>query len=144
MRFSTKTRYGLRAMIDLAIHYKGKPVLVREIAARQKISDKYLEHIMLSLKKSGLVESISGARGGYMLTKNLARIKALDIVEVLEGSLSPVPCTGRGATCGRETICSARELWLKVKESVQDVLASVTLKDLADDRGKKRGMFYQI
>jgi len=144
MRFSTKTRYGLRAMIDLAIHYKGKPVLIREIAERQKVSDKYLEQIMLSLKKAGLVESVSGARGGYMLTKNPADIKALTIVEILEGSLSPAPCVDHGGICERENTCTARELWLKVKKSVKDVLNSASLKDLTEDKQKKKGMFYQI
>ena len=144
MRFSTKTRYGLRAMIDLAIHYKGKPILIREIAERQKISGKYLEQIMLSLKKAGLVESISGAKGGYLLTKNPSEIKALHIVEVLEGSLSPVPCVDHGGICERENNCTGRELWLKVKKSVKDVLNSVSLKDLAENKPKKKGMFYQI
>ncbi len=144
MRFSTKTRYGLRAMIDLAIHYKGKPVLIREIAERQKISDKYLEQIMLSLKKAGLVESISGARGGYMLTKNPADIKALAIVEILEGSLAPVPCVDHGGICKRESACTARELWLRVKKSVNDTLNSFSLKDLTENRQGKKGMFYQI
>lgn len=144
MRFSTKTRYGLRAMIDLAIHYKGTPVLIREIAERQKVSGKYLEQIMLSLKKAGLVESIAGAKGGYMLTKKPSEIKALHIVEVLEGSLSPVPCADHGEICKEKDSCPARGLWLKVKKSVKDVLNSVSLKDLAEDKPKKKGMFYQI
>ncbi|MBN1444878.1 MAG: Rrf2 family transcriptional regulator [Candidatus Omnitrophica bacterium] len=144
MRFSTKTRYGLRAMIDLAIHYKDKPVLVREIAERQKISGKYLEQIMLSLKKAGLVESIAGARGGYMLTKKPSEIKALHIVEVLEGALSPVPCADHGEICEEENTCPARELWIKVKKSVKDALNSVSLKDLSENKPKKKGVFYQI
>ncbi len=131
-------------MIDLAINYKDKPVLIREIAERQKISDKYLEQIMLSLKKAGLVESIAGAKGGYMLTKKTCDIKALDIVEVLEGSLSPVPCTEHGGICERENNCAGRDLWLKVKKSIKDVLNSVSLKDLTENKQKKKGMFYQI
>jgi Rrf2 family protein len=131
-------------MIDLAIHYKGEPVLLREIAERQKFSGKYLEQIMLSLKKAGLVESISGAKGGYMLTKKPSEIKALHIVEVLEGSLSPVPCADHGEICKEEAACPARELWLKVKTCVKDVLNSVSLKDLAENKPKKKGAFYQI
>lgn len=73
MKVSTKTRYGLRAMIELAESYKGEPVKVEEIAKRQNISEKYLEHIMLQLKKAGLIESIPGAKGGFILTKNQRR-----------------------------------------------------------------------
>jgi Rrf2 family transcriptional regulator, cysteine metabolism repressor len=137
MKVTTKTRYGLRAMVDLAKHYKGKPVLVREIAKRQKISNNYLEQIMLSLKKAGLVESISGARGGYILIKRPAEIKIFNIVKVLEGSISPVPCIDHREICKQEDDCSARSLWLKVKKSIKDVLTSITLKDLTEEKRRK-------
>ncbi len=136
MRVSTKTRYGLRAMVDLAIHYRGRPVLIREIAKRQKISTNYLEQIMLSLKKAGIVESISGARGGYILIKRPSEIKVFNIVKVLEGSISPVPCIDH-KICEREDVCLARNLWLKVKKSIKDVLVSITLKDLTEEKGRK-------
>lgn len=144
MKLSTKTRYGLRAMVDLAVHYKNKPVLIREIAKRQKISENYLEQIMLSLKKAGLVESISGAKGGYILTKKPADINTFSVAEVLEGSFSPVPCIDHKGLCEREKNCSTRDLWLKVQKSIKDVLNSTTLKDLIEKKAEKKADIYQI
>jgi len=144
MKLSTKTRYGVRAMVDLAAHYRNKPVLIREIAERQKISVNYLEQIMLSLRKAGLVESISGAKGGYILTKKPENIKVTGIVEVLEGSFSPVPCIDHSNLCGREKNCPARNLWLKVQRSIRNVLDSTSLKDLLDNTVEKKADIYQI
>jgi len=143
MKISTRTRYGLRAMADLAIHYKEKPVLVKDIARRQNISDKYLEHIMLALKKAGLVESISGARGGYLLTRELSSINALEIVNALEGSLSPVPCIDHKDICKRSGTCKVRNLWARIRKSMEEILSSTTLEDLSENK-KEKEFFYHI
>jgi len=132
MKFSTRTRYGVRALLDLAYHFKGKPVLVKEIAKRQKISEKYLEHIMLELKRAGFVQSISGAKGGYILAKDPAEIKLSELVEVLEGTLAPVMCVDHKSLCAEGDKCSVREVWLKVKEGIKKVLDSFTLNDLVE------------
>lgn len=144
MKISTRTRYGVRAMADLAMHYKGKPILVREIAKRQEVSDKYLEHIMLALKKAGLVVSMSGAKGGYLLMKDPADVTILDIVQVLEGSLAPVPCIDHKDICARSSSCKVMCLWSQVKEAINKVLGSVTLKDLASGDGDEGELFNQI
>lgn len=143
MRISTRTRYGLRAMADLAAHYKDRPVLIKEIAGRQKISAKYLEHIMLALKKAGLVESISGAKGGYFITKKPSSITAFDIVKALEGSLALVPCIDHKEICDRSSHCSVRSLWIETKKAMADILTRTTLKDLAENKAG-REFFYHI
>jgi Rrf2 family transcriptional regulator, cysteine metabolism repressor len=143
MKISTRTRYGLRAMADLAINYKEKPVLVKDIAKRQNISDKYLEHIMLALKKAGLVESISGARGGYLLTRDISSINALEIVNALEGSLAPVPCINHKDICKRSETCKVRTLWGRVRKSMEEILSSTTLEDLSENK-KQKEFFYHI
>ncbi len=137
MKVSTRTRYGLRAMVDLAVYYKGVPVFIKEIAKRQNISHKYLEHIMLALKKAGLVESLSGAKGGYLLTKKPADITAFDIVKVLEGSLAPVPCMDHKKMCNRSAVCSVNNLWYKVRKAMVDILRSTTLQDIAENKKAK-------
>ncbi len=92
---------------------------------------------MLSLKKAGFVESISGARGGYILIKRPAEIKIFNIVKVLEGSISPVPCIDHKKMCKQEAHCSTKSLWMKVKKSIKDVLTSITLKDLTEEKSRK-------
>ncbi len=132
MKISTRTRYGLRAMADLASNYRGSPIQVREIAERQGISGRYLEHIMLALKKAGLVESISGAGGGYLLTRDASSITAFEIVRALEGSLSPVPCVDHMNICARSAGCRVSRLWERVRKSMVDTLDSTTLAELAE------------
>jgi Rrf2 family cysteine metabolism transcriptional repressor len=146
MKVSTKTRYGLRAMIELAESYKGEPVKVEEIAKRQNISEKYLEHIMLQLKKAGLIESIPGAKGGFILTKNPEEIKIIDIVFALEGNLSPVSCVENEKICNLSKACIAREIWKGLKDKMLEYLSSIKLSDvLIMNKEKKKEMIdYQI
>jgi|LSQX01.3.fsa_nt_gb Rrf2 family protein len=146
MKISTRTRYGLRAMIDLALNYKDTPIFVKDIAKRQNVSYQYLEHIMLALKKAGLVSSLSGAKGGYMLKKKPADITAYDIVTVLESSLSPVPCLDTDESCNQHYECKAGYLWKRIKKSIEEILLSTTLKDMAEnnEKEKKREIFYHI
>ncbi|MCD6407438.1 Rrf2 family transcriptional regulator [bacterium] len=146
MKFSTRTRYGIRAMLDLAYHFKGSPVLVKEIAERQKISEKYLEHIMLELKKAGFVQSISGAKGGYILAKDPSEIKLSELVEVLEGTLAPVMCVDHKSLCLKGDRCAVREVWVKVREGIKKVLDSITLNDLVKKEKERREniLMYQI
>ncbi len=144
MKISTRTRYGVRAMVDLATHYRDKPILVREIAERQSVSAKYLEHIMLALKKAGLVESMSGAKGGYLLMKEPSTITLLDVVKVLEGSMSPVPCVDHREMCDRSGYCRVVDVWDKVREAIDGVLSSVTIKDLVPEDESRDELFYHI
>lgn len=148
MRFSTRTRYGVRALIDLGLYYKGKPVLVKEIAKRQGVSERYLEHIMLSLKKAGFLRSIKGGKGGYEFLKDPKEIRIKNVVEVLEGPIVPVECVGREEICDKSNSCVARELWCNVRDEILKILDSITLKELIERQKKKTGtkeeIFYEI
>ncbi|MCM8809454.1 MAG: Rrf2 family transcriptional regulator [Candidatus Omnitrophica bacterium] len=149
MKFSTRTRYGLRALIDLGVYYQGKPVLVKEIAKRQNLSERYLEHIMLALKKSGILRSIKGGKGGYMFLKEPSEIKISEIIEILEGSLSPVECVEKKEICKKSEYCVARELWCEIKSEILKYLEGITLKQLIERQKKKNQsgkniVFYEI
>jgi Rrf2 family protein len=146
MRVSTKGRYGLRTALELALHYGGPPLPVREIAQSQDISEKYLEHLISILKNAGLVQSIRGAHGGYILTKHPSQITLSEVLRPLEGDFSPVECVDKPEICARADTCVAREVWRRVKEAIEGVLNSMTLQDLVDEYNTKArsGLMYYI
>lgn len=133
MRFSTKARYGLRFLIDLALSAKNVPVRLRDVALRQSISKKYLEHIVSALAAHGFVRAMRGSKGGFTLAKPMDQITVLDIVEALEGRLSVVECILTPEICKRSPSCVARLLWSRVNEAIRQTLSDVTLKDLVDE-----------
>lgn len=135
MKLSTKGRYGLRAMIDMAQNGDKGPIATHTIAERQGISERYLEQLMVPLKRSGLVKSVRGSQGGYTLGKNPRDITAGDIVRVLEGPIAPVECVSETnpEACLRADYCVTRVLWTKVRDSIAEILDSCTLADLAKD-----------
>ncbi|KAJ52806.1 Rrf2 family protein [Clostridium tetanomorphum] len=137
MKLSTKGRYGVRAMVDLAINYGSEPVSIKSIAERQNISEYYLEQLFSSLRKADLIKSIRGAQGGYILTREPRDISIAEIMEVLEGPLDLSECVLEGS-CSNMDSCSTRLLWVKIKESVEQVTKSTTLQDLVDDYDKLR------
>ena len=137
MKISTRARYGLRALIDLGVYYKSRPVLVKDIAKRQNLSERYLEHIMLALKKAGILMSIKGGKGGYMFLRDPSEIKISEIIEILEGSLSPVECVEKKEICEKSEYCVARELWCKIKNEILKYLEGITLKQLIERQKKK-------
>ncbi|MFH0910219.1 MAG: Rrf2 family transcriptional regulator [Planctomycetota bacterium] len=134
MRFSTKGRYGIRAMIDLALHEAGRPVSTRSIAERQEFSADYLEQIFRDLRKKGLVRSVRGPRGGFVLARGLDKITVWDIIEALEETMSPAPCAaedeGQGSPCPRIAYCTATALWNKIGRELHELLAKTTLEDI--------------
>jgi len=130
MKLSTKGRYGARAVLELAIRYGSGPIMVREIAESQEISERYLEHILNALRASGLVRSTRGAHGGYELTKPPSDITLGDVVRSLEGPLDIVSCT-RDEDCGRAAVCVTIGVWRDVREAIENVLDAVTLEELA-------------
>lgn len=134
MRTSTKGRYGVRAMLDLARHYGKEPVPLRDIAERQGISDHYLEQIFGSLRKAGLVRSVRGTNGGYELIGDPSEVTVGQILRVLEGPIGPTDCVeeGSSAQCDRGDVCATRCLWQKVHLAIADVIDSTTLGDLAE------------
>lgn len=133
MKISTKGRYALRLMLDLAIHDTGEPVRIKDIAARQEISDKYLEQIISSLNKAGYVKSIRGPQGGYRLTKNPEQYTVGMILRLTEGSLAPVACLDDEVnSCTRQDTCATLRLWKMVNDSVSSVVDKITLADLVE------------
>ena len=139
MKLSTKGRYGLRAMIDLADYSEEMPQSIACIAARQSISDSYLEQLMAKLKKAGLITSIRGAQGGYVLAKPSKEISVGDILRALE-DLSPVNCVGlKGEqACGGSDTCVTRNVWKRIDDSIQHAVDSIFLSELVEDNRAMR------
>ncbi len=137
MRLSTKGRYGARAMLDLALNFGKDPILLRDIARRQEVSEKYLEHSISALRKAGLVRSVRGARGGYILAKSPSEIRLSKIMEVLEGSMAPVDCVDDPQVCHRANLCVTRDIWVKMKEAIDNILKSTTLQDMVEQQKEK-------
>lgn len=138
MKFSTRTRYGLRAMVDIGIHSKQIPLFVKDIARRQNVSERYLENILLTLKKTGILRSIQGGKGGYGFLKKPSEINLREIVEALEGPLSLVECVEKKELCERSGSCVARELWCKVRDEILKILEGITLEELIEKEKEKR------
>ena len=130
MKISTRARYGMRAMLDIAANGEGGRVLLKDIAERQDISKRYLEHMMTQLRNSGLVVSVRGASGGYRLARDPADIRLDEIFEALEGEIAPVECVRDSSVCERAEDCVTRDLWCEVAGAVRSVLAGQTLADL--------------
>ncbi len=142
MKFSTKGRYGLRAMVDLAVYAKGDHVALCNIAERQGISINYLEQVFSLLRKSGLVKSVKGAQGGYVLAEPAENIKVGRILRVLEGPLSVIEENPEGIPANETTIqhCIRMCVWDKMNEALNELADSMTLEDLAQDYRQKLGM----
>lgn len=136
MRISTRGRYALRAMVDLAQHGDSGPILRQDISERQEISADYLAQLFSHLQSAGLVEGVKGPGGGYRLTRDPGLIRAGEVVQALEGPVAVVacalPCPDEGPSCSRVDRCVTHLLWRQVSEAVAEVLDSVTLQDLAD------------
>jgi Rrf2 family protein len=131
MRLSTKARYGVRVMLELAMNYGNGPVRVRDIARHQGLSAKYIEQLVAGLKGAGLVTAVRGVHGGYSLARPPARIRLLEVFERLEGSLSQLECHNCPGSCSRDKACVARGIWTEVRRAVSGVLESVTLEDMS-------------
>jgi len=132
MKLSTKTRYGIRALLDIAQHDHEGLVLLRDIAKRQEISRNYLEQILISLKAAGLVRSERGNRGGFILAKPPSEIRLDEAVQVLEGKMALVECVNDPKVCPRTSFCPTQELWGEVTAAMTQVLKSKTLQDLLE------------
>ena len=132
MKLSTKGRYGLRAMIDLARYSEVEPVSINSIAARQNISERYLEQLVALLRKAGLVKSIRGATGGYILAKDAAEISVGDILRALEGSLEPVKCAAFYSEegCMASDGCVTKYVWQKINDSINETVNQMMLDEL--------------
>jgi Rrf2 family protein len=137
MRLSTRVRYGVRALLDVALNGEQGAVSLRDIAERQEISLLYLQQLIKPLIAGGLVTSARGPRGGLSLSRPPAEISLGDIFQVLEGPFSPVDCTVNPNGCARHTECATRETWTEIKTAVDTVLASTTLQHLMERQRDK-------
>ena len=144
MKLTTKGRYGLRAVIDLAIYAKEEPVSLAEVAERQNISISYLEQLIAKLKKVGIVQSTRGAQGGYSLAKEPECISVGDILRALEGNLSPVDCSavaGEGETeCASSDFCVTKYVWKRISDSINDTVNGIFLSELVTESEKVKNM----
>ncbi len=146
MKLSTRGRYGLRALLDLALHQGEGLVLLKDIARRQEVSLPYLEHLIAPLIAAGLVKSTRGARGGVLLLRSPSDIKLSEIIQLLEGSIAPVDCVNDPKVCHRSGSCVTRDIWIEMKVAMSQVLDSTTLQDLVERQRQKGqievGMYY--
>ena len=137
MKLSTRTRYGMRALVDLTLRDNRQPVQLKDIAESQQISLAYLEHLIIPLIAAGILKSTRGVHGGIELARSPEQIKLKEILEVLEGPLSPVHCLKDAKSCSRSGSCATRDVWNDLKKAMENVLDSSTLQDLAErQRGK--------
>ena len=135
MKISTKGRYGLRALIDLAQYSEIEPVSISSIATRQGISERYLEQLMTLLKKAGLIKSIRGAGGGYVLAKEMSDISVGDVLRALEGNLEPVECAAfnQQDSCQAAGGCVTKYVWQRINESINRTVDEINLKQLVEE-----------
>jgi len=143
MKLSTRTRYGIRAIIELAQHEGKRPLQLKLIAERQGISVKYLEQLMSLLRSSGFVRSVRGSKGGYILARPPEHIRLNEVFRCLEGPVTTAECTENQDYCERAADCVAREVWVQVEEAIQRVLSSISLADLVQ-RMETPASDYQI
>jgi Rrf2 family protein len=132
MKISTKGRYALRLMLDLALNNTGEYITIKSIAARQEISEKYLEQIISLLNRAGYVKSVRGSQGGYRLMKDPSEYTVGMILRLTEGSLAPVDCVEEDTNdCARCNGCVTRGVWTELNDAIKSVVDRITLKDLA-------------
>ena len=133
MKISTRGRYAIDLMVDLALYDEGEPISLRDIAEREQISNKYLEQIVSLLQKAGFVKSIRGAQGGYRLKRKPEEYSVGSILRVTEGDLAPVSCVEEGGTgCMHKSTCSTVKIWQQLNEAINGVVDNISLADLVE------------
>ena len=137
MKLSTRGRYGTRALVDLVLHENESPVLLKNIAQRQDISLRYLEHLIAPLIAGGILRSTRGAKGGISLARSPEEIKLSEVVPLLEGSIALAECVNNPEICERSQSCATRDIWGELKEAMDGVLESITLRDLVERQKRK-------
>ena len=147
MKLSTKGRYGARLMLDIALHHGEGPVLLKDVAEREEISEKYLGHLISPLKAAGLINSSRGAHGGYILAKAPKDITLEEVIRAVEGNLALVECITAPGICNRVSFCVTRDIWETMSEKMMEVLRSTTLQDMVNqqrEKQKQQPLMYNI
>jgi Rrf2 family protein len=140
MNISTRGRYGLRALLEIAEHCPKEPINIRTISQKQKISSTYLEQILYRLRKAGLVKSVRGAKGGYVLSRDREKITVAEVIDALDGPISIAYCDFprlREKSCTNPESCVSRVLWKKLEDYIEGILSKITLADLKKEQIKK-------
>ncbi|MBO8128100.1 MAG: Rrf2 family transcriptional regulator [Peptococcaceae bacterium] len=132
MKLTTRIRYGTRALVEIAANSGEEPVPLKVIAERQNLSQAYLEQLILSLKAAGLVRSVRGAKGGFLMVRDPKTITMMEVVEILGGKLEVTECVKEPGVCSRSAKCAVRDFWNRIDEAIEGVLTSTTLADLVD------------
>ncbi len=146
MRISTRARYGLRLMVEIALSYGKGPIFLKEISRNIDVSEKYLSQIIIPLKGKGLINTYSGAHSGYILSKPPSEIRLKEIVEILEGDLSLIDCVNNPSVCDKVSTCVTRDIWTRMGDKISEILSSYTLDDLVKTcrERKSDSMMYSI
>ena len=139
-RLSTRVRYGLRFMLDLAFHDREEPIPLREIARREKISEKYLGNLIVPLRTARLIRSVRGSHGGYALARPASQMNLKDIIRALEGPLSLLDCVDDPSVCRVAPICIHRDVFYEISEKLRELLEAVTLEDMVQ-RGRSKASY---
>ena len=133
MKITTKSRYGLRVLLDLAAYTSDeRPRMLKDVAKNQSISEKYLSRLVIELRRAGLISSVRGAGGGYKLARSPKMINIVEVLEVMEGPVALVECLNQADYCDRSQRCPARVLWGQINQQIRNVFAQYTLQDLLD------------
>lgn len=132
MKFSTKTRYGIRALLEIALHSDGAGVFQKDIAENQKLSIKYLDHIIAALKVAGLISNVKGKKSGYVLTRSPKNISMLDVHNAFESGVCVVDCLSGNVNCELENCCATKDFWQGMNDQIESYLLSVSLQDIVD------------
>ena len=130
MKISTKGRYGLRILIDIATHDPDKPRMVRDIAESQQRSEKYISRLIIDLRRARLVRSVRGVKGGFFLARSPNEITLLDILETMEGTISIVDCVMAPEKCPRNSICGVRGIWQRLNEGIREQMRGITFAEI--------------
>ncbi len=145
MKLSTRTRYAVRALVDLGVNYKGRPIQIKDIAKRQKLSVRYLENLFTVLRAGGILISEKGHGGGFSLAKNPKNINILEVVELVEGKISLVDCLVNYTICDNIPTCVTHDIWREINDTIIANLKKITLKSLIEKYYKinpQKNMYY--
>ena len=133
MKLSTRGRYGLKAMYQLALEFSDEPISLKYIAEKQGLSENYLEQLFSNLKRDGLIQSVRGAQGGYILSRLPSDITVGEVLRSLEGTLAPADCVMHDFDCSKEENCVTKLVLVKIKNSIDSVVDSITLRDMVEE-----------